>query len=80
MQKVFGYLNVQLLEQAKFLSVKRAKRYVRSLTELCNEQIQHGTETTNTYSNLSNTLCGIFKQVCDEEEAMNEPYLRAVQS
>jgi len=80
MQKVFGYLNVQLLEQAKFLSIKRAKRYVRSLTELCNEQIQHGTETTNTYSNLSNTLCSIFKQVSEEEELLNEPYLRAVQT
>lgn len=41
MQRVFGYMNVQMLEQSEFLSIKRAKRYVRALTELCNEHIEN---------------------------------------
>lgn len=41
MQKFFGYMNVQMLEQTEFLGLKQAKRYVRALTELCNEHIQN---------------------------------------
>lgn len=40
MQKVFGYMNTQMLEQSEFVGLKRAKRYVRALTELCNEHIE----------------------------------------
>jgi hypothetical protein len=41
MQKFFGYMNVQMLEQTEYLGLKQAKRHVRALTELCNEHIQN---------------------------------------
>lgn len=41
MQKFFGYMNVQMLEQTEYLGIKQAKRYVRAMTELCNEHIQN---------------------------------------
>jgi hypothetical protein len=41
MQKFFGYMNVQMLEQTEYLGLKQSKRYVRALTELCNEHIQN---------------------------------------
>lgn len=44
MQKVFGYLNQQMLTQSEFLGKKRSKRYVRALSELCNAQILNATE------------------------------------
>ncbi len=44
MQKVFGYMNTQMLEQSEFVGLKRAKRYVRVLTELCNEHIENYSE------------------------------------
>lgn len=47
MQKVFGYLNEQMLTQSEFLGRKRSKRYVRALSEMCNEQIQNCTEVTH---------------------------------
>ena len=44
MQKVFGYMNTQMLEQSEFVGLKRAKRYVRAMTELCNEHIENYSE------------------------------------
>lgn len=74
MQKVFGYMNTQLLEQAEFLAVKRAKRYVRSMTEMSNEQIQFGSEIITQYTNLSNTLCEIFTKISTQEEQILDQY------
>lgn len=39
LQKVFGFLNVQMLEQSEFVGLKRAKRYVRALTEWMGENM-----------------------------------------
>ena len=50
MQKVFGYMNTQMLEQSEFVGLKRAKRYVRAMTELCNEHIENYSEVL--YNNL----------------------------
>lgn len=39
MQKVFGYMNTQMLEQSEYLGTKRAKRYVKAIFDLSNEHI-----------------------------------------
>lgn len=57
MQKVFGYMNTQMLEQSEFVGLKRAKRYIRALTELCNEHIETYQDVdVNSYYRLLSTL------------------------
>jgi hypothetical protein len=70
MQKVFGYMNTQMLEQSEYLGLKRAKRYTRALTELCNEHIENYNETSMNLTNLNNTMCNIFRKICEAEERM----------
>lgn len=70
MQKVFGYLNVQMTEQSEFLGIKRSKRYVRAMTELCNEQIEYFAESTMIFSGLNNSLCNIFRKICEGEDKL----------
>lgn len=64
MQKFFGYMNVQMMEQTEYLGLKQAKRYVRALTELCNEHIQN-------YSDVGFSHLGITE--------LHEPQQRNVQ-
>lgn len=47
MQRVFGYMNSQMLEQSEFIGLKRARRYARALTELCNEHIENYSNVTS---------------------------------
>jgi hypothetical protein len=70
MQKVFGYMNTQMLEQSEFVGLKRAKRYVRALTELCNEHIENYSETSMNLTNLNNLMCNIFRKICDSEKKL----------
>lgn len=78
MQKVFGFMNTQMLEQSEYLGLKRAKRYVRALTELCNEHIDIYSDVTFSLplqtsvklTNLNNTMVNIFRKVCDAEEKL----------
>jgi len=70
MQKVFGYMNTQMLEQSEFVGLKRAKRYVRALTELCNEHIENYSETSMNLTNLNNLMCNIFRKICDAEKKL----------
>lgn len=44
MEKVFGYVNVQLAEQSELVGLKRAKRYSRALMELCMANLAGCTE------------------------------------
>lgn len=73
MQKVFGHLNVQMTEQSEFLGIKRSKRYVRAMTELCNEQIEYFAESTMIFSALNNSLCNIFRKICEGEDKLLLP-------
>lgn len=47
MQKVFGYMNLQLAEQSEFIGLKRARRYLRAVTSFCNELIENYSEVAS---------------------------------
>jgi hypothetical protein len=40
LQRVFGYLNVKMTDEATHLFQSRAKRTIQSFTEFCKEQIE----------------------------------------
>lgn len=63
-------MNTQMLEQSEFIGLKRGKRYVRALTELCNEHIENYSDTSMSLTNLNNLMCNIFRKICDSEKKL----------
>lgn len=79
MQKVFGFLNTQLLDQSHFHALKRAKRYIKAMTELSNEMIQHFAESTSNFRDLSNSSCKIFENIATKEQEINDYILQGLE-
>lgn len=67
MQKVFGYVNVQLLDQNYHAGVKRAKRYILAFTELSHGLLKHYSESSMDFTSLSQKCCEIFDKTSEEE-------------
>lgn len=44
MGRVFGHLNSQMVDLGGLIGSRKAKRYVRAMSEMCNEQITHCAE------------------------------------
>ena len=76
MQKVFGYLNTQMVDQSHFHGLKRAKRYIKAVNEMSSEIIHHFAESTSNFSQLSNKACQIYDKIAGQEEDINSYILQ----
>lgn len=67
MQRVFGYLNMQMLEQSELLGIRRAKRYIKALSYICTDHIDTYSEISMILSNLNNMICNVHNQITEFE-------------
>lgn len=74
MQKFFGYLNSALYTDVCSFRDGKTKRYIRSLTELCNFEVEQLTESLSNFNVTKETIYKNFEQVIlrDSVKATNE--------
>lgn len=78
MQKVVGYLNTQMIDQSHYHGMKRGKRYIKAITELSNEMMQHFSESSANFGDLNQKACQIYEKIGTQEEEINEYILQGI--
>lgn len=81
MQKIFGYLNSQMLEQSEYLGLKRSKRYAIAISEFCSELLDTYSEAAMDIAIHNNHICNLFNEIKEgESKYMLSEELEALKS